>query len=119
MKLWEMLPILLPPPPIPYPRDWSLFFGGGPLVWLTIKSVEKLLSMREDPKLRELSEKLRKSNEMYATARKVAESHKNEIKALRREIEELLKCRDRDRERMDRLVARFVALMSQMQREAA
>ena len=93
--------------------------AGGPFVFLTVKSVEKLLSMREDPKLRELSEKLRKSNEMYETARRVAESHKNEIKALHKEIEELVKSRTRDREKIDLLVARLEALINQMQREAA
>lgn len=100
-------------------KDWAILVTGGPLVLLTVKSVEKLLSMRDDPKLRELSEKLRKSNELYEAARKVAESQKNEIKALHREIEELAKSRSRDREKIDRLAARLEALISQMQREAA
>jgi len=100
-------------------KDWAILIGCGPLVWLTVRSVEKLLSIREDPKLRELSEKLRKSNEMYETARRVAESHKNEIRALHKEIEELVKSRHRDREKMDLLIARLESLISQMQREAA
>lgn len=107
MKLQELLP--LPP----------LFVVGGPLVWLTVKSVEKLLSIREDPKLLELSEKLRQCNEMYETARRVAESHKNEIKALHKEIEDLVRSRDRDRGKIDRQVARLEVLISKMQREAA
>jgi hypothetical protein len=100
-------------------KHWSILIAGGPWVFLTVKSIEKLLSVREDPRLRELSEKLRKSNEMYETARRVAETHKNEIKAIRKEIDDLVKSRKRDQEQMDRLVARLEALISQMRREAA
>ena len=94
-------------------------YGGRSLVRLLVKSIEKLLSMREDPKLRELSEKLRQSNELYEAASRVVKSHKNEIKALHKEIEELVKSRDRDREKMDLLVTRLVAVISQIQKEAA
>lgn len=117
MKVWGF-----PTLPIPFlstTKDCAILVTGGPSVLLTVKSVEKLLSMREDPKLRELSEKLKKSNELYQAARKVAESQKNEIKALYREIEELAKSRDHGREKIDRLVARLEALISQMQKEPA
>lgn len=87
-------------------------------VWLLVKSIGRLLSVREDPKLRELSEKLRRSNELYGAARRVAKSHKNEIKSLRIEIDELVKSRNLDREKMDRLVARLETLIGQMQTKA-
>jgi len=72
----------------------------------------------EDPELRDLRERLRRANELYAGSSRKTKEQEREIAELNKEIGRLGKSRKCDAEKLEQLKARLVVLIRQMQGES-